>query len=72
MVTRKFCQKQLPFLRRVGRDTLSRALHDAGLQWINRRAKAAVPEMHKAARAYKEGMHAHIVRGGEILYKILN
>ena len=45
-----YCKKRLLFLREVNRKTVERALQDAGLQWLRRRIKTAVPRSHKPAR----------------------
>ena len=50
VVTRKFCQKRIPALRKVSKDTVGRALHEAGLAWLRRRAKRAVPKTARVAR----------------------
>jgi transposase len=49
-VTIPLCKKRLPFLRRVSDMTVCRALHEAGLAWITRRMKTAVPQETKLAR----------------------
>jgi len=40
VVTRKFCKKRIPALRKVSVQTVGRALHDAGPAWLRRRMKA--------------------------------
>ena len=50
LVTSTFCRKQLPFLKRVSRWCVARALHNAGLAWMGRRCKAWVPPQHKESR----------------------
>ena len=49
-VTIPYCQKKLPFLRRVDATTAARALKRAGLAWLTRRLKSWVPNDHKEAR----------------------
>ena len=49
-VTIPYCKKRLLFLREVNRKTVERALQDAGLQWLRRRIKTALPRSHKPAR----------------------
>ena len=46
-VTIAYCRKILPRLRRVHRNTVSRYLHAAGLEWLMRRRKSWVPAEHK-------------------------
>ena len=50
VVTSTFCQKQLSFLRKVSRWTVTRALHQAGLAWLRRRQKKWVPPLARAGR----------------------
>ena len=50
VVTRKFCQKRIPALRKVSVQTVGRALHDAGLAWLRRRMKRVVPKAARKAR----------------------
>ena len=50
VVTAPFCKKRLPFLRRVCDETIRRELQRAGLAWLNRRMKSAVPKPYKVAR----------------------
>ena len=49
-VTIKYCRKRLRFLRKVSRQTVERALYDAGLRWLRRRSKTLVPHLGKVAR----------------------
>ena len=49
-VTVSFCRKRLPFLRRVSRQTVVRALQESGFAWLRRRVKTLVPQAIKAAR----------------------
>ena len=50
-----YCKRRLRFLRKVSRQTVVRALHDAGLAWLRRREKNIVPKEHRAARlAYSD------------------
>ena len=49
-VTTRFIQKKIPRLRGVSRWCLSRALHQAGLAWLQRRTKRAVPTKYKKPR----------------------
>ena len=49
-VTIPYCQKKLPFLRRVDATTVARALERAGLAWLTRRLKSWVPPEHKEER----------------------
>ena len=49
-VTISYCRKMIPRLRRVHPSTISRNLHEAGLQWLTRRRKSWVPLCHKDAR----------------------
>ena len=39
----KHCKQMLPFLRKLSRQTVERALEEAGLAWIRRRTKRLVP-----------------------------
>ena len=50
VVTVKYCRKRLPFLRRVHRSTVARALHRAGLEWLRRRGKTSVPPSSRQPR----------------------
>jgi len=50
VVTVKYCRKRLLFLRRVSRKTVERALHQAGLAWLRRREKRAVPKEWREKR----------------------
>ena len=50
VVTAPYCRKRLPFLRKVCEQTVRNALSAAGLAWLRRRRKAAVPAKHKPAR----------------------
>ena len=50
LVTVKFLKRQIVPLRRIPRWTVSRALHDAGLQWLRRRRKRLLTEAHCLAR----------------------
>ena len=43
VVTTKYCKQVLPYLRPLARSTVCRALHEAGLKWLTRRLKTAVP-----------------------------
>lgn len=49
-VTVKYCKKKLVFLRPLNKSTVCRYLHEAGLAWLTRRLKTAVPKEHKLAR----------------------
>jgi len=49
-VTVPYCRKRLPFLRRVSEQTVRNVLHRAGLAWLRRRRKSAVPPAWKAKR----------------------
>ena len=49
-VTVKFCRKRLRFLRQLSKQTVQRALCDAGLRWLRRRSKTLVPRLGKVAR----------------------
>jgi len=49
------------------RAVLSSGVITAKNEWL---LEHAVREMHKSARLHKQGMHGHIVRNGEILYKV--
>ena len=49
-VTLSYCKKKLPYLRKVHRATVARALHDVGLKWMHRRPKRWVPPPSKRAR----------------------
>ena len=51
VVTAPYCQKRLPFLRQVCAQTVRNYLHKAGLLWLRRRRKTAVPKEHRASRA---------------------
>ena len=42
IVTVSFCRKKLPYLKKVTRFVVQRALHRAGLAWLNRRRKCWV------------------------------
>ena len=42
-VTLQYCKKRLRFLRRVNRQTVAAALHEAGLKWLTRRLKWKIP-----------------------------
>ena len=50
VVTAPYCMKRLPFLRKVTKQTVRNALHNAGLAWLRRRQKAAVPKRHLEQR----------------------
>ena len=82
VVNTTFCQRHLPFLRRVSRWTVARALHKAGLPWMRRRQKkwvtpAARPSRIAYARwllrqadatlAKQASVCSQIFRGGEDL-----
>ena len=49
-VTVNFCRRRLRFLRKVSRQTVERALCNAGLRWLRRRSKTLVPHLGKLAR----------------------
>jgi len=49
-VTVPYCRKRLPFLRDVSKDTARRTLYRAGLAWLRRRKKAAVPKKWRQKR----------------------
>ena len=50
VVTSTYCKSKLPFLRDVSKQTVATALHAAGLAWLTRRLKAAVPPGSKPPR----------------------
>ena len=50
VVTAKYCRRKLPFLKRVSRWVITRALQDAGLRWLRRRQKRLVKKEHRAQR----------------------
>ena len=50
IVTINYCKRMIKTIRRVSRWCVSRALHEAGLAWLNRRDKRAIPTEHKADR----------------------
>lgn len=50
VVTAKYCRKRLLFLRKVSPRTVSRALGEAGLAWLRRRSKRAVPPTWRTTR----------------------
>ncbi len=50
VVTAPYCMKRLPFLRDVTKQTVRNALHAAGLAWLRRRQKAAVPKKYLEPR----------------------
>lgn len=43
VVTRAYCKNQIPELRKIGKNILSRALHAAGLAWLRRNRNRKVP-----------------------------
>ena len=49
-VTIAYSKRRLKFLRRLNNTTIARYLHEAGLQWLTRRAKSWVPGAHKEQR----------------------
>ena len=49
-VTIPYCRKRLPFLRKVCRETVRQELLRAGLAWLRRRRKTAVPTEWKPKR----------------------
>ncbi len=50
VVTTAFSKRRLRFLRKVRSQTVCNALQAAGLKWLHRRRKAAVPRNHKEPR----------------------
>ena len=50
VATTTFCRKKLQALRKVSKQTVCRALHEAGLAWLRRRAKRVVPKPARKAR----------------------
>ena len=50
VVTVPYCKKRLSYLRRVTNETVRLALHRAGLAWLLRRMKRAVPKKYKPQR----------------------
>ena len=50
VVTINYIKKKLRFARKVGKDVIRRTLHEAGLKWLTRRLKSAVPPAHKPSR----------------------
>ena len=50
VVTSRYCQKMLPFLRRLQEQTVRNYLQRAGLSWLRRRRKSAVPSEWKTKR----------------------
>jgi hypothetical protein len=50
VVTVKYCKRKLPFLRPLNNVTVCSYLHDAGLAWLTRPLKTAVPPSHKQQR----------------------
>ena len=50
VVTVKYCKIRLPYLRPLAKSTVCRYLHEAGLAYLTRRLKTAVPPNHQAAR----------------------
>ena len=50
VVTTKYCKRKLPFLRNLNKSIVCRYLEDAGLAYLTRRLKTAVPANHKPAR----------------------
>ena len=49
-VTIKYCQKRLPFLRQVSRQTTARVSYESGLRWLRRRVAILVPTEGKDAK----------------------
>jgi transposase len=50
VVTILFIKKLVPQARKVSNQTVTRALHEAGLAWLRRRAKRFIPEKYIAPR----------------------
>ena len=62
IVTVKFIQKEIPALRAVSRQAVSRCLHQAGLQWLRRRAKRWMAPTNRAERmAYADWVWKQIL-----------
>ena len=58
-VTIAYCKKKLPFLRSVSMQTVSNALHDAGLKFLQRRQKKFIPSKYSDERvAYAQSVLA--------------
>ena len=50
VVVVKYVRKRLPFLRRVSRQTVGNALHEAGLAYLRRRPKSVLGRTYKVKR----------------------
>jgi hypothetical protein len=50
VVSISYCQRKIPALRKVSRWTVARALQDAGLAWLRRRAKRWVAPVYRGPR----------------------